>query len=68
MSEIAQFKQYVQNYIEETLDKCPNQGYEKDEDGNVLNPRPTIAQTTFAFKNKDMIELLKQRGTQLDKD
>lgn len=28
MSEMAQFKQFIQYKLEKTLDKCPNQGYE----------------------------------------
>jgi hypothetical protein len=51
MSEMGQFKQYIQNKLETTLQKCPNLGYETDDDGKVIDPGCAIAQTTFAFRN-----------------
>ena len=66
MSEMGQFKQYIQNKLEKTLEKCPNLGYETDDDGNEIDPGCAIAQTTFAFRNHDLIALLKERGYYID--
>jgi hypothetical protein len=45
MSEVAQFKQYVQMTLEQRLAKMPNLGYDGEE------PSIAIAFITFAFRN-----------------
>lgn len=60
MSEMAQFKLYVELEIEKRLSEMPNLGYE-------LSDEVKIAQITFAFNNAKVINWLKQRGTLIQK-
>lgn len=55
MSEMAQFKCYVQHTLETRLSEMENLGYEE---GDEIK----IAQITFAFNNREVINWLKKRG------
>lgn len=61
MSENAQFRQYIQNELEDRLnDKdFPDQGYDDDD---KKSQRKKIAEITFAYENAVMIDLLNKRG------
>lgn len=56
MSEMAQFKLYIQSELEKRLSEMPNLGYEESDEVK-------IAQITFAFNNSKIINWLKKRGT-----
>ena len=56
MSEMAQFKLYIQSELEKRLTAMPNLGYEADME------HIKIAQITFAFNNSKVINWLKARG------
>ena len=61
ISEMAQFKIYIQNILEERISAMNDLGY----DGPCENPdekKIKIAQITFAFHNEKIINLLKKRG------
>ena len=51
------FRDWIQHEMEERLDKLPDLGYEDEPVEHVK-----IAVTAFAFKNAEIIHLLKERG------
>jgi hypothetical protein len=60
ISEIAQFKLYVQHELEKRIDQISDRGYEVVAAGEVHHVK--IAQITFAFHNEKVIRWLSQRG------
>jgi hypothetical protein len=58
MSEINQFKLYVQIELEKRLNDFPNNGVDGPGEQNIK-----IAQITFAFDNSKVINWLMKRGT-----
>lgn len=54
---MVQFRNYIQNELEERLTNLPDLGYEEE-----APERITIAMFTFAFDNSELINLLKKRG------
>jgi hypothetical protein len=62
MSEMAQFKIYIQHKMEERFSKMEDQGYDGPWEGPG-DKKIHIAQITFAFHNQDIINMLKKRGT-----
>lgn len=62
ISEIAQFKLYVKDELEERLDSMPNLGLDGTEGDDVP---VKIAQITFAFDNYQVIQWLRARGTHI---
>ena len=61
MSEMAQFKIYVQHELEKRLQAMDNLGYddyEDEETGETIVPEVKIAQITFAFRNAQMVKWL----------
>ena len=96
MSELAQFRLYIQKELEDRISEFPDLGFDeqafvdpdqtlnkkthsqkmsksprksmKNKDVSMVSEvqgpkRINIAQTTFAFFNSEVIELLKKRGT-----
>lgn len=62
MSENAQFKLFVQNYLEDVInDRIPDQ--DCDDGDEEKAKRKTIAQITCAYENKDLIDMMTKRGT-----
>lgn len=53
VSRVEAFRDWIQNEIEQRLDKLPDLGFEDEPVEHVK-----VALTTFAFKNADIIELL----------
>ena len=51
------FRDWIQYEMERRLDKLPDLGFEDQPVEHVK-----VAVTTFAFKNPDVINLLKERG------
>lgn len=60
ISEIAQFKLYVQSELEKRIDQISDRGYEEVAAGEKHHIK--IAQITFAFHNEKVIRWLSQRG------
>ena len=56
MSEMAQFKVYIQETLEERINKMDDLGF----DDEIIDQK--IAQITFAFYNEKIIEWLRKRG------
>jgi len=56
MSEMAQFKVYIQETLEERINKMDDLGF----DDEIIDQK--IAQITFAFYNEQIIEWLRKRG------
>lgn len=62
MSEMAQFKIYIQHKMEERFSAMEDLGYDGIWEGPGQK-KIHIAQITFAFHNQDIINMLKKRGT-----
>jgi hypothetical protein len=56
-TKVAQFRDYLENTIEERLTQFPDLGYEEQPPDRV-----EIAMITFAFDNAEFINLLRERG------
>lgn len=62
MSENAQFKLYVQNYLEFVInERIPDQGTDGDDEAAMSAPKK-IAQITCAYENAALIKLMTERG------
>ena len=57
VSRVEAFRDWIQHEMQRRLDQIPDLGYEEEPVEHVK-----IAITTFAFKNPDIINLLKERG------
>ena len=64
MSELAQFKLYIQLELEQRITDMPDQGTDPDS----ANKRIKIAQITFAFHNEKIIKWLSYRGTYIKQE
>lgn len=66
MSEMAQFKVFIQDEIEDRINRMDDLGYDGDDVEYLLDPKnpktKKIAQITFAFNNSAVIEWLRERG------
>mmetsp|Transcript_41366 Transcript_41366/g.54391 ORF Transcript_41366/g.54391 Transcript_41366/m.54391 type:complete len:230 (-) Transcript_41366:1562-2251(-) len=58
VSRVEAFRDWIQNEMERRLDQLPDLGYEDEPVEHVK-----VAVTTFAFKNHEIINLLKKRGS-----
>ena len=58
ISRTEAFRDWIQHEMEERLDQLPDLGFEDEPVDEVK-----IAVTTFAFKNAEIINLLKERGS-----
>ena len=56
-SRVEAFRDWIQHEMEQRLDKMPEMGYESEPVEFIK-----VAMTTFAFKNQEVINLLKARG------
>jgi len=59
---IVHFRHWITREMEEKLTNMPSLGFDEDVD------RIKIANTTFAFDNAELINLLKQRGAAISSD
>lgn len=57
MSEMAQFKVFIQEVLEERINHMPDLGYDAED------KYQKIAQITFAFFNQRIIKVLRDRGS-----
>lgn len=62
ISEIAQFKLFIKDELEQRLTEMPNLGFDGEEGDNE---RVRIALITFAFNNARVINWLRSRGTHI---
>lgn len=63
ISEMAQFKIYIQNKLEERISAMDDLGYDGPVTEEHGKKRIRVAQITFAFFNEDIITQLRKRGT-----
>ena len=57
MSEMAQFKVFIQEVLEERINHMPDLGYDAED------KYQKIAQITFAFFNQRITKVLRDRGS-----
>lgn len=62
MSEIAQFKVYLQEILEQRINAMDDLGYDPEGERDYTK---TCAQITFAYDNAEVIGWLKERGHHL---
>ena len=59
MSEITQFKQYVETELEKRINELPDLGYDLPE---IRKYKKRVASATFAYENEEVIDWLRNRG------
>ena len=59
ISEVAQFKIYLQNELERRINAFPDQGYDPEDERDY---EKKIAQITFAYDNGEVVQWLMDRG------
>jgi uncharacterized coiled-coil DUF342 family protein len=56
ISEVAQFKIYLQEILEQRINAIPDQGLDPDDERNYVKK---IAQISFAYNNAEVVNWLK---------